>query len=48
MYHHLFLAGKSKQRAGVYADDEQIDKLVVWRRAIHKGGQCIVHIKEIV
>lgn len=35
------------QRAGVYADDEQIDKLIVWRRAIHKGGQCIVHIKEI-
>jgi crossover junction endodeoxyribonuclease RusA len=35
------------QRAGVYADDEQIDKLVVERRPIHKGGQCIVHIKEI-
>ena len=32
--------------AGVFVDDEQIDKLIVERKEIVKGGQCIVHIKE--
>lgn len=35
------------QYAGVFVDDEQIDRLVVNRRCIVKGGQCIVEIKEI-
>jgi crossover junction endodeoxyribonuclease RusA len=35
------------QHAGVFVDDEQIDKLIVERKEIIKGGQCIVHIKEL-
>lgn len=34
------------QKGGLFVDDEQIDKLIVERKEIVKGGQCIVHIKE--
>lgn len=33
--------------AGVFVDDEQIDKLIVERKEIVKYGQCVVTIKEI-
>lgn len=35
------------QHAGVFVDDEQIDKLIVERKEIVKDGQCKVTIKEI-
>lgn len=35
------------QHAGVFVDDEQIDKLIVERKEIVKYGQCVVTIKEI-
>ena len=35
------------QRAGLFVDDEQIDRLIVERKPVHKGGKCIVHIKDI-
>jgi len=34
--------------AGVYADDSQIDRLIVCRGEIVKGGQCQVLITELV
>lgn len=34
--------------AGVYADDSQIDRLIVCRGEIIKGGQCRVLISELV
>lgn len=34
--------------AGVYADDSQIDRLIVCRGEIIKGGQCRVLITELV
>ena len=33
--------------AGVFIDDEQVDKLTVERKEIVKDGKCKVHIKEI-
>lgn len=33
--------------AGVYIDDSQIDRLVVSRGEIIKGGQCLVVISEV-
>lgn len=35
------------QHAGVFVDDEQIDKLIVERKEVVKYGQCVVTIKEI-
>jgi len=37
----------SMQVAGVYLDDSQIDRLVIERGAVEKGGAVIVTIKEI-
>src|SRR5210317_342600 len=37
----------SMQAAGVYLDDSQIDRLVIERGEIKKGGAAIVTIKEI-
>ena len=34
------------QHAGVFEDDSQIDRLVIERKEIMKGGQCVVTIKE--
>lgn len=34
-------------KAGVYLDDEQIDKLIITRRAIVKPGKVLVRITEI-
>lgn len=31
--------------AGVFVDDSQVDRLVVERSAVVKGGSCLVHIK---
>ena len=36
------------EHAGVYADDSQIDRLIVCRGEIIKGGQCRVLISELV
>ena len=33
--------------AGVWDDDELIDRLVVTRRAVVKGGRCCVLIEEV-
>lgn len=35
------------QKAGVYKDDEQIDKLSIVRRGLIKGGKTIVTVSEI-
>lgn len=35
------------QHAGVFVDDEQIDRLIVNRCEIVRGGQCVVTINEI-
>lgn len=35
------------QHASVFIDDEQIDRLVVERKEIIKGGKCVVTINEI-
>ena len=35
------------QHAGVYEDDNQIDKLTVERCEVEKGGVVVVHIKQI-
>jgi crossover junction endodeoxyribonuclease RusA len=35
------------QHAGLFLDDEQVDKLIVERKEIVKDGQCKVIIKEI-
>ena len=35
------------QKADVYKDDEQIDKLLIMRRGVIKGGKTIVTISEI-
>jgi crossover junction endodeoxyribonuclease RusA len=37
----------SMQAAGVYLDDSQIDRLVIERGDVEKGGAVIVTIKEI-
>lgn len=37
----------SMQAAGVYLDDSQIDRLVIERGEVEKGGAAIVTIKEI-
>lgn len=37
----------SLQAAGFFADDEQIDKLIMERGEIIKGGKCVVTITEI-
>lgn len=39
--------GDALQHAGVFLDDEQIDKLIVERKEIVKDGQCKVTITEI-
>lgn len=38
----------SLSHAGVYVDDSQIDRLIVCRGEIIKGGQCRVLISELV
>lgn len=35
------------QHAGFFADDEQIDELIVRRGEIIKGGKCIVEIRVL-
>ena len=35
------------QHAGVYQDDSQIDRILIERREVEKGGVAVVRIKEI-
>ena len=35
------------QAAGVFIDDSQIDRLVIERKAIEKGGVAVVTVKEL-
>ena len=37
----------SMQAAGVYLDDSQIDRLVIERGEVEKGGVAVITIKEI-
>jgi hypothetical protein len=38
----------SMQRAGLYADYEQVDSLAVTRQAIVKGGLCVVRVESLL
>jgi crossover junction endodeoxyribonuclease RusA len=44
---HIKAVADSLTKAGVWADDEQIDKLVVERGPIVKGGKCSVFVWDL-